>query len=201
VADPIAVVARDVVIGPYRLSAAHSFAELAEVRAFRDQTFRQRSQIVLDDELALDRRSVVLGLRQDDALVACVRIVPLPDADAGIAQFDHPLLAECAAATEVGRLAVGAGRSPFVLPTLLGLGSQWMVDHTPHRDYVAFCNAKLVPAYEAVGATDLGIELDRPGSTRRYRFVTGRFDAAADRALRLVDAFGRRRDRHARLTA
>jgi hypothetical protein len=88
-----------------------------------------------------------------------------------------------------------------VLPALLGLGSQWMVDHTPHRDYVAFCNAKLVPAYEAVGATDLGIALPRPGSARTYRFVTGRFDDAAERALGLLEAFGRRRARRPLLSA
>ena len=182
----------DVAAGTYRLTVARSFAELAEVRAFRERTYLQRSQLVVDGELALDRRSVVLGLHQDDELVACARVVALPDAEAGIAQFDHPLLAGCTATTEVGRLAVASGRSPLVLPALLGLGSQWMIDHTPHRNYVAFCNAKLVRAYEAVGATDLGIELPRPGSARTYRFVTGRFDDATERALGLLEAFGHR---------
>jgi hypothetical protein len=190
VADVAVLSREDVAAGLYRITAARSIAELAAVRAFRERTYLQRSKLVVDGERALDRRSVVLGLYHDDELVGCVRVVPLPDAEAGITRFDHPLLAGCTAATEVGRLAVAAGRSPVALLALLGLGSQWMMEHTSHRDYVAFCNAKLVPAYEAVGATDLGIELPRPGTARTYRFVTGRFDDAGERALGLLEGFG-----------
>ncbi|MBA3288642.1 MAG: hypothetical protein H0U21_11560 [Acidimicrobiia bacterium] len=175
-------------VGEPQLVVARGHRQLADIRAFRSRTYLQRSRLVLDDEAALDRRSLVMALHRHDELVACARVVPLPDPDAGITEFVHPVLADCGADTEVGRLAVAAGHSPILLPMLLGLGSRWMLEHTVRRDYVAYCNAKLVPAYEAVGARDLGLELVRPATGRAYRFVTGRFEDAATLATGLVDA-------------
>jgi hypothetical protein len=175
--------------GGLSLVVARSPHELREIRAFRRRTYRERSSLVVDDSVLLDRRSFVFGIRQDTELIACGRVLPLPDPAAGLREFQHPRLGRRPADTEISRLAVSPGRSPLVLLATLGLGAHWMLRNTVHRDYIAFCNAKLVPAYERVGAQDLGLDLGRRGSERRYRIVAGRFDVAATEALSLLSGW------------
>jgi predicted GNAT family N-acyltransferase len=173
-----------------RLLHAEGSRDIAAVRRFRFLTYLHRSDMVVDDSVAVDERSHLFALLAQDEIVACARVLPLPDDAAGINQFDHKAISAQAAPTEVGRLAVSARRSPLLILALLGLGAHWMVEHTRHERFLAYCDRRLVPAYQRVGAEDLGIELPRPGRSRPYRFVTGRFDVAAEQAMSLLAEFG-----------
>jgi hypothetical protein len=184
-------------LGSMSLVRANTPDLIADVRQFRARTYWARSSMVIDDDVAVDERSYLFALRAADEIVACTRVLVLPDPAAGINEFRHPLLSELTAATEVGRLAVARRTSPYVLFAMLGLAADWMLEHTEHDEYIAFCRPRLVAAYEAVGARDLGIQVDKPGTDRPYRFVVGRIDVAAERALEIVGASGRERRRSA----
>jgi hypothetical protein len=156
----------EVIVLPLRLSAsgdtdsvrlvhAEHRRDIAAIRRFRFLTYLQPSDMVVDDSAALDERGHLFGLLAHGEIVACARVLPLPDEGAGINQFDHGAIAARAAPTEVGRLAVTRHRSPLLLLAMLGLGARWMVEHTRHERFIAFCDRRFVPAYERVGAEDL----------------------------------------------
>jgi hypothetical protein len=166
---------------------AESAAEVAAVRAMRHETFRVRSGIEVGDPLELDRRSYLFAARDaDDTVAACVRVLPLPDPEAGIVALDHPLATRHGADSEVGRLAAREGRSPLLLLALMGLAAGWLLEHTNVVGYTAYCNRRLVPLYEQVGARDLGVDARHGGSGREYRIVAGRYDAVRDRAAAML---------------
>jgi hypothetical protein len=174
------------------LICAESPEEFAAVRAMRHEAFRIRSGIEVADDLALDRRSFLFAARDADGCVAaCTRVLLLPDPESGIAQLDHPLATGHGAATEVGRLAVAPDRSPMFLLAMMGLAAGWMLEHTPVVGYAAYCNHRLVPLYEQVGARDLGVDARHRTTGRDYRMVVGRYDDVQERALALLgDAAG-----------
>ena len=165
------------------LFCAETPSELAEIGDFRRAMFAARSALALEAVESADDRAYVLGLRGPTGMLACARVLPLPDDEAGIRRFDHPAAQSHGMQTEVGRLATAAGGSPRLVLAILALGSYWMVKHTPHRSYVAYCSPRLASLYESIGARDLGIETVRPGTDRRYRFVTGRFEHTAEQLL------------------
>jgi hypothetical protein len=174
-----------------RLVVAGTSSDVDRIRAFRAETYLERSSLVIDDDRAVDARGRLFGLSRHGTLVGCARVLSRPDPDAGIARFEHhPALRRHARVPEVGRLAVARDGSPLLLLAILGLGARWMVEHTDERSFVAYCRPWLVKAYEQVGARDLGVELDDPATGRPYRLVLGRFDTAAEHALGLLARFG-----------
>ena len=184
-ADPVASLCRKEPPSA-TLLRAESPNELARIRAMRRETYERRSGLLVDDEVSTDSRSFLFALCRQDVILASGRVLPLPDEAAGIGQFDHPAAGEHGMDTEVGRVAVAArGSSRLVLVTL-ALGASWMVQHTPHETFIAYCRPRLARLYEYVGARDLGVQVTRVGSDVPYRFVVGRFEVAAERALRLL---------------
>ena len=166
---------------------AETPAELAAVRAMRHETYRVRSGIEVGDSLELDRRSYLFAARDADGTVAaCVRVLPLPDPDAGIVALDHPLATRHGADSEVGRLAVREGRSPLLLLALMGEAAGWLLEHTSLVGYAAYCNQRLVPLYEQVGARDLGVDARHSMNGRDYRIVAGRLDAVHELAAAML---------------
>lgn len=165
------------------LICAETSDELAAIGAFRQAAFADRSAMAVAATEAVDTRAFVFGLEGPDGVEAGARVLPLPDDDAGISRFDHPAARKHGMQTEVGRLATAAVGSPRLSLAMLALGSYWMVQHTPFRDYVAYCSPRLAALYRRVGARDLGVETLRPGTHRPYRFVVGRFEQTADQLL------------------
>ena len=152
----------------------------------RRRTYELRSGLLIDDDPTTDDRGYLFALCRDDVILASARALALPDGAAGMAQFDHPVAREHGMDTEVGRVAVAAGASPRLVLATLGLGACWMTEHTPHQSFVAFCRPRLARLYRYVGACDLGVEVVKTGTDTPYRFVAGRFDVAAERALSLL---------------
>lgn len=169
-----------------RLIRATDSAEVTAIREFRSRVFLERSSLILDDDPSIDQRGYLFALQRGPEILACVRVLVLPDAEAGISRFDHPLAIAHGMQSEVGRVAVAPKRSARLLLSLLGLGAQWLCEHTAWETFVAYCRPNLVPLYERVGATDLGVDVARPGAHHSYRIVTGRYDVAASRALALL---------------
>lgn len=168
---------------PVYLFCADDSAELVEIGAFRQATYAVRSGLAVEAAEPADTRAYVFGLRGPSGMLGCARVLPLPDGGSGISQFDHPLAEDHGMQTEVGRLAAAAGGSPRLVLATLALGSYWMVEHTLHRSYVAYCAPRLASLYESVGARDLGVETVKPGTDRAYRFVVGSFERTAEQLL------------------
>lgn len=141
------------------LICAETSSELAAIGTFRQSTFERRSAIDLDAVEAADARAHVFAIHEAGQVRACARVLPLPGHEAGIARFDHAAARDHGMQTEVGRLAAAADGSPRLALSMLALGSYWMVEHTQHRSYVAYCNPRLATLYRRVGARDLGVEV------------------------------------------
>lgn len=165
------------------LICAQTSSELAEIGTFRQAAYAAKGTVTIDEVEAADIDAYVFGLRGSTGMLACARVLPLPHDEAGISRFDHPLARSHGMQTEVGRLATATGGSPRLVLAMLALGSYWMVEHTDHRSYVAYCNPRLASLYEGVGARDLGVETLKPGSDRPYRLVVGSFERTAQRLL------------------
>jgi hypothetical protein len=168
------------------LLRAEGAAEVAAIRSFRAATYEHRSGLAIEDDIELEGRGYLFGLYRDEELLACGRVLPLPDRGAGLHQFDHKLVARHGMDTEVGRVAVASGGSPRLVLATLGLGAFWMTRHTPYRTFVAFCTPRLAGLYVRVGARDLGVEVVKRGTADPYRFVAGRFDVTADTVLGML---------------
>ena len=86
--------------------------------------------------------------------------------------------------SEVGRIA--ALSTPDCVKhsmLLLVLGAMWLVEHTQHRKYVAYCHPKLVPLYGLVGAEDTGLRIDVEGRPTPYCVLLGDYIACVERGL------------------
>ena len=173
-------------LGGVTLLRAETPAEVSRIRAMRREAYERRSGLVIDDDNAPDGRGYLFGLCRGDTVLASGRVLRLPDQGAGITQFDHPAARDHGMDTEVGRVAVAAGGSPRLILATLGFGACWMAEYTSHQTFVAFCRPRLARLYAAVGARDLGCEVIKAGTDVPYRFVAGRFDVAAERALGLL---------------
>jgi hypothetical protein len=158
--------------------------ELRRARQFRHEVFRAKRGMDLDSlqERRRDESSHVMLLTQRGTPCATARAQSYPGS--GKLAEIAPELSTFGADSEVGRIAAlsaADGLRHSVL--LLVLGAMWLVEHTGHRRYVAYCHPKLVPLYQLVGATDAGltIEVDgRPG----YRVVLGDYSACVENGLR-----------------
>ena len=173
-------------LGDVTLICAETSAEVSQIRAMRQQAYERRSGLVLDDDGATDDRAYLFALCRGDVVLATGRVLPLPDDRAGMAQFHHPAARDHGMQTEAGRVAVASGGSPRLILATLGLGACWMAEHTRHETFIAFCRPRLARLYGYVGARDLGVEAVKAGTDVGYRFVAGRFDVAAGRALAML---------------
>lgn len=163
----------------FTFGLAETRAELAAIRRFRKATYQDRSGLVINDSIDLDRRSLVFALYRTRRPVATLRLLPLPDAAATITDFaDSVVDPTFGAAVELGRLAVDADESPAILLTLVERSAVWLTENSEHKDYVSYCAHKLVFGYELFGAVDRGVDVVHPDNGRAYRILKGTFHDA-----------------------
>jgi hypothetical protein len=172
--------ARRVEAGRFELVRARSVAELAEASAFRARVFEERRGVRFDAALEArrDHEGHVFLLFESGAVVATGRALAFPSGLSPLAEV-APDLAASEADSEIGRIAAlrsnGAARYSLAL---LALGARWLLEHTNHRRYVAYCHPVLVDVYRAVGAVDTGRECRVPGRSACHRILCGSYEDA-----------------------
>ena len=153
----------------------------ARAAAFRREVFLDRRGVVFDERLDAERdlNGHVFLLSEGSTPLATARVLPFPSRLSPLLELGSRFGCEDADA-EVGRIA--AIRSPGAVRAslaLLTLGARWLLEHSTHRNYIAYCHPKLVELYRALGATDLGVSCIVPGRADAHRIVAGTFAAAA----------------------
>lgn len=155
--------------------------ELQVTRDFRNEVFLNRRGVVFDDGLEgrRDEESHVMLLLKEGVPVATARSQPYPS-DLSAVSMIAPTPLRYDADSEVGRIA--AKRSPqstYYSLVLLALGARWLLEHTRHRRYVAYCHPKLLHTYQLVGAEDTGETCVVPGRADRHSIITGNYESCA----------------------
>jgi hypothetical protein len=166
-------------------------AELRRARKFRNEIFRARSGIEFEplQERRRDESSHVMLLLQHGTPRATARVQPYPGS--GVLAEIAPHLPSFDVDSEVGRIAAltSADSARYSL-VLLVLGAIWLLQHTQHRSYVAYCHPKLLPLYQLVGARDTGLTLEIPGRPNRYCVLLGDYTACVEGGLTQLASAG-----------
>ncbi len=171
-------------------------AELRAARLFRTRIFHERRGIEFDSlqERRRDESSHVFLLSQHGTACATARVQSFPGSG-NLAEL-APAVPAFGADSEVGRIAASL-RNPqtahYPLMVLV-LGAMWLLQHTKHQRYLAYCHPKLVPLYQLVGARDTGITLDVDGRAAPYSLLLGDYETCVMAGLNQLAhiGFGRR---------
>ncbi len=163
--------------GGIRLLCCRAENEFRVARDFRNEVFLNRRGVVFDDgvESRRDAESHVMLVLKEDVPVATGRCQPYPS-DISVVSMVAPAPLRCDADSELGRIA--ARRSPqsaYYLLVLLTLGARWLLEHTRHRRYVAYCHPKLLDIYQLVGAAYAGESFVIPGRVDRHSIISGSY--------------------------
>jgi hypothetical protein len=180
-------------VGPrgLELIRCSSSAELRSARQFRNQVFLAKGGIEFDSlqERRRDESSHVLLLTHQGKPRATARVqsYPASGALAGIA----PDLPDFGADSEVGRIAaLRSADSVADSLLLLVLGAMWLLTHTRHLRYLAYCHPKLTPLYEVVGARDTGVTICVEGRSDPYRVLVGEYGRCVEAGSRQLGHAG-----------
>jgi hypothetical protein len=160
-------------------------AELRSARQFRNQVFIAKRNIEFDSlqERRRDESSHVMLLSYQGRPQATGRVQAYP-ASGTLAKI-APELPDFDADSEVGRIAaVRSADSVASSLLLLVLGAMWLLTHTRHRRYLAYCHPKLVPLYEAVGARDTEMTISVDGRSDPYRVLVGEYSRCVEAGSR-----------------
>jgi len=171
-----------------QLIACSSELELRRARTFRSQIFSSRSGIVFDEagERDSDARSHVFVLARNAEVVATARCQPYPSSLSEIGRLSSTGV-RFSADTEVGRLAARRSDDGLMYPLLiLALGANYLLECSNRRRYVAHCDPRLIPLYEAVGAVDTGVNVNVPNRPRPHAVLLGSYEECARRGLDLL---------------
>lgn len=172
----------------FELIRCSTKAELRRARQFRNETFRARRGMELESlqERRRDESSHVMLLTQSGNPCATARVQSYPGS--GMLPEIAPELPIFGADSEVGRIAALSTEECLKNSLLLlTLGAMWLVEHTEHRRYVAYCHPKLVPLYHLVGAVETGLTVEVERRPTRYCVVVGDHIAAVERGLTQLD--------------
>ncbi|MBV8787547.1 MAG: hypothetical protein JOZ00_12765 [Mycobacterium sp.] len=165
-------------------------AELSLARQFRNDVFIAKRGIEFDSvqERRRDVVSHVLLLTQHGKPCATARVQPYPTT--GTLAEIAPKLPGFGADSEVGRIAATRSTDCAAYSLLLlVLGSMWVLTHTPHRRYVAYCHPKLLPLYGLIGSRDTGMSIEVAGRSHTHCVLVGEYESCAEVGLaRLRDA-------------
>jgi len=159
-------------------------AELSSARQFRNGVFIAKRGIELDSvqERRRDESSHVLLLKQHGMPRATGRVQSYP-ATGTLAEI-APELPDFGADSEIGRVAaIRSADSVAYSLLLLVLGAMWMLMHTQHRRYIAYCHPKLFPLYELVGARDTGMSIEVMGRSHPYCVLLGAYANCVEAGL------------------
>jgi hypothetical protein len=159
-------------------------AELSLARRFRNDVFIAKRGIEFDSvqERRRDKSGHVLLLRQQGRPCASGRVQSYP-ATGTLAEI-APGLPDFGADSEIGRIAAlrSADCVAYSL-LLLVLGAMWLLTHTQHRRYIAYCHPKLLPLYELVGARDTGMSIEVEGRSHPYCVLLGMYESCVESGL------------------
>ncbi|CAO5154529.1 GNAT family N-acetyltransferase [Frankia sp. AiPs1] len=161
-----------------------SALDFQRARDLREALFRSRRGIVLDGirESRRDAESHVFLLSSGGVAVSTTRVQPYPSdlSDLVGLSVDSTGLTGQPADSEVGRLAAlpSASAARYSL-LLMALGARWLLDHTDHRSYVAYCLPQVLKIYRLVGAKDTGQTWIVPGQSHTHRVIVGTYADAA----------------------
>jgi hypothetical protein len=158
---------------------------------FRNEIFRARSGLEFEplQERRLDESGHVMLLLQHGEARATARAQSYPGS--GVLGEIAPHLQSFDVDSEVGRIAaLRSTDSMRYSLVLLVLGAIWLLEHTQHRSYVAYCHPKLVPLYQLVGARDTGLTLEIPGRPDRYCALLGDYTACVEGGLTQLASTG-----------
>jgi hypothetical protein len=175
-------------LGGLQLIPCNSEFELRRAWAFRSQTFRSRRGIAFDQKLErdCDAYSHVFLLARNAELVATARCQLYPSPASEIDRLSTTGV-RYSADTEVGRLAACRSDDGLVYPLLiLALGATYLLERTNLRRYVAHCDPRLIPLYDAVGAVDTGATVDVPDRPRPHTVILGSYEDCAQRGFALL---------------
>lgn len=179
-------------IGDFSLELARSAAQFAEARRLRDDVYRTR--LGLDtrqwtDEDERDQAGYPFLLRENGVLVGTGRAVrtDLPACEIRALGQLPAHLTEATDVCEVGRIATR--RRTDGIPAsfvLLGLGAQWLLEHTGLRRYVAYARVPMLSRYQLIGAIDMGTRFQIPDrGDAQYAVILGDLADAAAAVRRL----------------
>ncbi len=177
----------------FSVHLARTPVDLAEARNLRDVVYRTRLGLDTqrwNQEDARDRAGHVFLLREHSVLVGTGRALRTDSPLCEIRELGRlPADLETATDTcEVSRIATR--RCSDGLPAsllLLGMGAEWLLEHTDLRRYVAYARVSVLWLYQKVGAVDLGtrFRISDRGDSEYGVILGGLSDAAA-----AVDRFG-----------
>jgi hypothetical protein len=159
-------------------------AELSSARQFRNDVFIAKRGIEFDSvqERRRDKSSHVLLLTQQGKPRATARVQSYP-ATSTLAEI-APGLPDFGADSEVGRIAaIRSADSVAYSLLLLVLGAMWLLTHTRHRRYIAYCHPKLLPLYELVGARDTGMSIEVAGRSHSHCVLLGMYKSCVESGL------------------
>lgn len=166
-------------------------AELIMAREFRNQVFLAKRGTEFDSlqERRRDESGHVMLLTQQGEPRATARVQSYP-ASGTLAEI-APELPDFGADSEVGRIAAVASAdcAKYSL-LLLVLGAMWMLAHTGHRRYIAYCHPRLLPLYELIGARDTGMSIDVAGRSHPHCVLLGRYESCVEAGLARLRAAG-----------
>jgi hypothetical protein len=168
-----------------RLIRCSTNAELRSARQFRAHVFRERRGIEFDSlqERRRDESSHVFLLTQHGSACATARVQSFPGSG-NLAEM-APDVPTFGADSEVGRIAASmhspeSAQYPLMV---LVLGAMWLLRHTKHQRYLAYCHPKLVPLYRLVGAQDTGVTLAVDGRPDPYCLLLGDYETCVGAGL------------------
>jgi hypothetical protein len=159
-------------------------AELSLARQFRNDVFMAKRGIEFDplQERRRDKSGHVMLLTQQGKPCATGRFQSYPAA--GTLAEIAPGLPDFGADSEVGRIAaIRSADSVAYCSLLLVLGAMWVLTHTRHRRYIAYCHPKLLPLYELVGARDTGMSIEVAGRSQSHRVLVGMYESCVESGL------------------
>ncbi|WP_207387002.1 hypothetical protein [Frankia sp. Cppng1_Ct_nod] len=167
--------------GGIQLLCCNSESERQLARGFRNEVFLNRRSVMFSDALECrrDAESHVMLLLYDGTPVATARSQPYPSDVSDVLGVSRDL-PDWGADSEVGRMA--AVRSPWSARyslMVLVLGSMWLLEHTSHRRYVAYCLPKMLRIFRLIGAEDTGETCVVPGRTGRHSIILGSYEDCA----------------------
>jgi len=173
----------------FQLTRVSSAEQLEVATRLRERAFRERRGIHFDQSLEAgrDREGHVFTLLDRGTPIAVGRVLPYPSRLSPLVDLSR-VAGAYGADSEIGRVAcVASSDVPQSALLLLTLGSQWLLEHTRLRRYVAYCHPRLLRLYAKLGAVP-GQAIRVPERADPYCIISGTYQDAACLGLRRLGA-------------